>query len=457
MANVKVVKTIFWDYLTIWVIVGVVVGVLLGFLFKETGATNPTFVDMVKTPGDLWISALKCTLVPLIFSSMISSVVQLRAIVNGHKIGRVTFVYYLSTTVVAAVLAVIVSLIFIVPAVKQINDAELVKLPESVVSGGTSKVSAYDSFSESCGHDSEVWCKIRKTLGNIVPSNIVDAMANSQLLGVMSFSVVVGLYIDVKEGSKSPIVELCNEILEVMIKMIYALIAFTPFAVWSRLCWIVINYDMSKLAEYIGWLLTAGFVSQFLQAFVVYPTIYAVCTRRNPLTFLNNILPAMTTAFATASSAATFPWTLQCAVERNGVPKKIATFVLPLGVTINMDGTCMTLIVSVFWLAYAQGLTIDFGKIILMVITAAISSIGTAPIPSASLMYTGMIAEVADVPLGNLFAIIVAVDWLRDRVRTTVNIMGDSFGAGILAHNFPVNDGDEDEVEAAAKGNVEAE
>merc|ERR1712099_137400 len=99
----------------------------------------------------------------------------------------------------------------------------------------------------------------------------------------------------------------------------------------------------------------------------------------------------------------TLPWTRQCAIESNRVPRTIADFALPLGVTINMDGTCMTLIVSVFWLAYAQGLTLDFGKVILMVITAAISSIGTAPIPSSSLMYTGLIAEVADVPLGNLF------------------------------------------------------
>merc|ERR1719251_260822 len=98
----------------------------------------------------------------------------------------------------------------------------------------------------------------------------------------------------------------------------------------------------------------------------------------------------------------------------------------------------MTLIVSVFWLAYAQGRTLDFAKVILMILTAAISSIGTAPIPSASLMYTSLIAEVADVPLGNLFGIIVAVDWLRDRVRTTVNVMGDSFGVGVIAHNCPI-------------------
>jgi Na+/H+-dicarboxylate symporter len=168
--------------------------------------------------------------------------------------------------------------------------------------------------------------------------------------------------------------------------------------------------------------------------------MYFIFTRRNPFQYMRNVLPAMTTAFATSSSAATLPWTLRCAVENNKISKTVADFVLPMGVTINMDGTCMTLIVSVFWLAYAQGLTIDAPKIVLMVLTAALSSIGTAPIPSASLMYTGTIAEIAGVPLGSLFGVIVAVDWLRDRVRTVVNILGDSYGVGILDHHFKVDD-----------------
>merc|ERR1712232_154307 len=141
----------------------------------------------------------------------------------------------------------------------------------------------------------------------------------------------------------------------------------------------------------------------------------------------------------------TLPWTRQCAIESNRVPRTIADFALPLGVTINMDGTCMTLIVSVIWLASAQGVVLDFSRVVLMVLSATVLSIGTSPIPSAALMYTGTIAEIVGVPLGALFGVIVAVDWLRDRVHTCVNVMGDSFGVGILAHLYKVDDVASDE------------
>ena len=133
---------------------------------------------------------------------------------------------------------------------------------------------------------------------------------------------------------------------------------------------------------------------------------------------------------------------------KNKIHPGTANFVLPLGVTINMDGTSMTLIVSVFWLAHAQGQTLDFAKVLLMILTATVSSVGTAPIPSASIIYTGTIAEVAGVPLGNLFGVIVAVDWLRDRVRTCVNVMGDSVAVGIIDHLYTIENKEMPEIDS---------
>lgn len=454
-AGMEKARAVFWKYLTVWVVMGAVSGCVLGIIFQSAGATDGVFVNVVKTPGDLFTNGLKCMLVPFIFSSMICSVFKLRTVVNGSRLGSAAFAYYLTTTAAAAVLAVLVSCAIIVPGVKE--PFGTAALPAAVAEGAASKAEAYRGFQEACGHDSEVWCKVRGTLGYLVPNNIVGAMASSQLLGVMSFGVAVGLAIKPGEDGRSGIVDLASEVQDVMIRLMCALIAFTPFAVCSLLCYVTMTYDLSKLGEYIGWLLAAGFVSQFLQAFVVYPLLYILLTRKNPLTYIKNIVPALTTAFATASSAATFPWTLQCATESNGIPSTVANFVLPLGVTINMDGTCMTLIVSVFWLACSQGLALDFGKVLLMVITATVSSIGTAPIPSASLMYTGTIAEAAGVPLGQLFGVIVAVDWLRDRVRTCVNVMGDSIGVGILAHRFKEAPREEEPPEAPATAAAAAE
>jgi Na+/H+-dicarboxylate symporter len=438
------VSRIYWKYLTLFVVAGAVLGVILGLVFKEGNATDATFVDIVKTPGDLFTRGLKCILVPYIFCAMITSVFDLRSIVDGSRIGWATCAYYVSTTLAAALLACLVSLLIILPNVETYDD---LVLPKDVNAGATSKIDAYAHFKQNCGQESEVWCKIRGTLGNMVPSSIVGAMAESQLLGVMTFAVAVGLLIPRRQDGTSRIVELAEEVQAVMTELMFVVIAVTPIAVCSLLCWIVLKHDVSHLAVYIGWLLAASIVSQAIQALVVYPLLYVFLTRRNPIVYAWNIVPALTAAFATSSSAATLPWTRQCAIENNQVSKTIADFALPLGVTINMDGTCMTLIVSVFWLASAQGVVLDFSRVALMVISATVLSIGTSPIPSASLMYTGTIAEIAGVPLGSLFGVIVAVDWLRDRVRTCVNVMGDSFGVGILAHLYKIDDKD---IEATA-------
>merc|ERR1712110_790118 len=171
----------------------------------------------------------------------------------------------------------------------------------------------------------------------------------------MTFAVAVGLLVVPGEDGTSRIIELAEEVQAVMTKLMFAVIAITPIAVCSLLCWIVLKHELSKIVVYIGWLLAASIVSQGIQALLVYPLLYVFITRRNPFVYAWNIVPALTAAFATASSAATLPWTRQCAIESNRIPRTIADFALPLGVTINMDGTCMTLIVSVFWLASAQG------------------------------------------------------------------------------------------------------
>jgi len=413
----------------------------------ESGATDETFKNIIKTPGDLYTRGLNCILVPFIFCSMITSVFNLRTLVNGNKIGKATVAFYVFTTLCAAILAASVSAMLIVPNVDTFDDSAV---PDSAVSQGDAKISAYSDFQDDCGYDSEVWCKIRGTLENIVPNNIVSAMADSQLLGVMTFGVMVGLLIPDRGPSDdtSLIVTLANEVQVVMIKLMFVVIAFTPFAVMSLLSAIMLEYDLSELSEYLGWLFAAGFASQCLQAFGVYPVLYFLFTRKNPCRYLGNIFPAIATAFSTASSAATFPLTFECAVEKNKIHPGTANFVLPLGVTINMDGTSMTLIVSVFWLAYAQGQTLDFAKVLLMILTATVSSVGTAPIPSASIIYTGTIAEVAGVPLGNLFGVIVAVDWLRDRVRTCVNVMGDSVAVGIIDHLYTIENKETPEIDS---------
>jgi Na+/H+-dicarboxylate symporter len=268
------VGRIYWRFLTIFVVIGAALGVILGLILKSLNATDATFVDIIKTPGDLFTRALKSLLVPYILCSMITSVFQLRSVANGSKIGWAACGYYVSTTLVAAVLACFVSFLVIVPRVTVFDDHSTA-LPEAVNAGAAKKLGAFASYQESCSHMNEVWCKLRGTLDNMVPSSIVGAMAESQLLGVLTFSAAVGLLIARKQDGTPPrIIEFAEEVQAVITKLMFVVIAITPVAVCSLLCWIILKQDLSKLAIYIGWLLCASILSQAIHALVLYPTIY---------------------------------------------------------------------------------------------------------------------------------------------------------------------------------------
>ena len=162
MVGMDTIKQYFWKYLAVWVCFGVVIGCLLGWMFKESGATDETFKNIIKTPGDLYTRGLNCILVPFIFCSMITSVFNLRTLVNGNKIGKATVAFYVFTTLCAAILAASVSAMLIVPNVDTFDDSAV---PDSAVSQGDAKISAYSDFQDDCGYDSEVWCKIWGNVG----------------------------------------------------------------------------------------------------------------------------------------------------------------------------------------------------------------------------------------------------------------------------------------------------
>jgi len=178
--------------------------------------------------------------------------------------------------------------------------------------------------------------------------------------------------------------------------------------------------------------LIAGLI---IHVFITLPILFFTFVRRNPFSYMKNLLPVILTAFATSSSAATLPTTTKCAVEVNGVDKRVANFVLPLGATINMDGTAVKYPVMVIWLAYAQGLTFTPSQQVLLAILSVLTSVGSAPIPTAGLALWIMVLNAVGVPVNGLLGLLFGMEWLVDRLETMVNVTSDSICAGIM-HNI---------------------
>lgn len=237
-----------------------------------------------------------------------------------------------------------------------------------------------------------------------------------------------------------------QEINDVFLIFINWIIMCTPFAVWSLIASAMGKQDNAANAfRNVGYLVAAIITGQIVHAFVLWIVIFYLWTKWNPFTYLKNIIPAQTMAFACSSSAATIPVTLQCVHNTGRVPEAITRFVVPLGATINMDGTALGYPVTCIWLAILNGITPTPASYVILVIISTIGSIGTAPIPSAGLVLIitayNSVFNTTGVPDG--FGYVIAIDWLMDRLETALNVTGDSIVAGIVAKTTDLEDVDE--------------
>lgn len=235
-----------------------------------------------------------------------------------------------------------------------------------------------------------------------------------------------------------------------MFKMIDFLIFWTPVGVMSLIAPRVASLNAEIVGKNLGILAIAITVALAIQAFLVYPTIYAIAVRSNPFRYYRGILPALLTAVGTSSSAATLPVSIKC-VQDMGVHKTVANFVMSLGATVNMDGTAIYFPIAVVWMGCTAGVNLGLGDLITICLVATLSSIGAAPIPSASLVLLVLILDTVHIPQTSAFALIYAMDWLFDRMRTTVNVTSDTIAAGIVQARAPAALLEEDPEVASSK------
>lgn len=398
------------------ILLGMVLGVVAGIIAAQISGGNKFIIDWIKPFGTIFINALKLIAVPLIVASLIKGVSDLKDISKLSKMGGRTIGIYLLTTVFAVSTGLL--------AVNLIKPGKLIKsetreiLMSNYASDASGKIEMAINQKESAP---------LQPLIDLVPSNIFDALTdNGSMLKVIFFVIffAIGLILIEPEKAK-PVKDFFDALNEVILKLIDLIMIAAPIGVFALLAALVAESPSPDIFKaLIGYAITV-LIGLGILIFGLYPILIKTFTGKNPAFFFKAIAPAQLLAFSTSSSAATLPVTMERVEEHLGVDKEVTSFVLPIGATINMDGTSLYQAVAAVFIAQAFGLELSIGAQLGIVATATLASIGTAAVPSAGMVMLVIILGQAGIPEAGL-ALIFAVDRPLDMCRTVANITGDA-------------------------------
>jgi len=399
---VKIVKIkLHWQ-----ILIALVLAVLFGYYV-------PQGVQYVSWVGYIFLRALKMIIIPLVFSSIISGVSSIGGGKNIGRLGIKTLFYYLSTSTLAIVTGLTV--------------VNLVK-PGVGVDLGLSK--SVEGLEEHAG-------SVRDIFYRLIPDNVIDAMARGEILPVIFFAILFGYFItQVGKKYKESLSTFFDAMFEVMMKLTLFIIRFTPLGIFGIVSAEVArnSEDLASVAGSLAIYSLCVVAALLFHAFVTLPVIVRVVGKARPFRHLKNMATPLLTAFSTSSSSATLPLTMDALEHNSGVSNKVTSFTLPLGATINMDGTALYECVAAMFIAQAYGVDLTFGQQILVVITALLASIGAAGIPMAGLVMITVVLSAVGLPLEGI-GLILAVDRILDMLRTSVNVWSDSCGAVTIARS----------------------
>ncbi|MBU8933705.1 MAG: dicarboxylate/amino acid:cation symporter [candidate division Zixibacteria bacterium] len=391
------------------ILVGMIAGAVLGLM---GGLWLGDFMLSIKFLGTMFLNALKMVVVPLVVASIIIGVTSLGDI---RKLGRTagkTMAYYLATTGFSVLVGIIlVNLIRPGDDVPPIGAA----VPEFVAMKGTGT--------------------IVDVIVGLVPDNIFGAAATGQILPLIVFSLLFGGVLTVIGDKGKPVIAFFEGINAAIMKIVLLIIYFAPIGILALIGGIVAENreSVDKLITALGLYSLTVIIGLLIHATITLPTILRLFGRRNPFGYFLNMGQALATAFTTASSSATLPVTIESVEQKNKVDERAASFVLPLGATINMDGTALYEAVAALFIAQIYGIDLSIGAQIIIFFTATLASVGAAAIPEAGLVMMSLVLTAVGLPLEGI-GIILAIDWFLDRCRTTVNVWGDSVGAAVIAN-----------------------
>ena len=374
-------------------ILGIIFGVLINLIDISQSSTHSIIINGLDLVSHLFLSALKLIIIPLIFFSIVCGIVSLSEDVSISRLGIKTISLYLITTVIAISLG----LLF----------ASLISYEPVLVTDLNSEINVKDIQSEN----------------NFFPNNIFKSMVDGNIIHLLIFSILIGISASrIKEKIKT-FIKYVHEFNEVINELVKIIISFTPLAVFCILSKTFATQGLDTLMPLMGYFMTVV-AALILHFFITFSLLLKIFTRLDPIIFYRNIKDVLVFTFSTSSSSASIPFTLKTANEKCGVDKSISTFSIPLGATINMDGTAIMQGCATFFLASLYGIDLGINEILIIVITATIASIGTAGIPSAGIIMLTVIFTQIGIPLEGI-TLLLGVDRLLDMMRTSVNVSGD--------------------------------
>lgn len=402
--------------LTKKILIGMTLGLALGVLFQVTDLVSNALIDSyvlngaIDAGGKIFVTLLKMMVVPLVFVSLVCGARSLGATGSVGRLGGKTIGLYLLTTALAVSFALMLALI-VDPGLSASDD--------------NSAALTFDAY------QAKEAPSVKDTLINIFPANPIQAMAEGSMLQVIVFALLLGLALSRAGAAGDRIADFFADLNQVMMKLITMVIQLTPYGVFCL---------MVKLGATVGWVEIGKVLAYFLtvasalilHGLIVYPSLLKVLTGINPLMFLRKMREPMLVAFSTSSSGATLPVTLRTVEHRIGVNNNVAAFAVPLGATINMDGTAIMQGVATVFIAQFFGYQLGVDALLMVVLTATLASIGTAAVPGVGLITLTLVLDQVGLPVEGI-GLIIGVDRLLDMLRTVVNVTGDGTVATIVA------------------------
>ncbi|EMY81416.1 glutamate/aspartate:proton symporter GltP [Psychroflexus gondwanensis ACAM 44] len=404
------------------ILIGMGLGIAFAYILSFFSWGSDFITDWIKPFGSMFINALKLIAVPLILASLIKGVSDLKDISSLSQMGLRTILTYLATTVIAVSIGLAIVNIF--EPGKSIESETREELVQSY--GGDAELTRQNAQKQKDSGPLQA-------LEDLVPDNIFGAASsNANMLQVIFFAIFFGIgIILIPEKKSKPIKEFFDSLNEVILKMIDLIMLAAPYGVFALLAALVVeapSADLFIALAYYGLCVVGG----LLLMIGVYALIVGIFTKKSPRFFLNGISPAQLLAFSTSSSAATLPVTMERVEEHLGVHPQVSSFVLPIGATINMDGTSLYQAVAAVFIAQAFGMELSFAAQLGIIATATLASIGSAAVPGAGMVMLVIVLGQAGIPEAGL-ALIFAVDRPLDMLRTSVNVTGDAAVSMLVA------------------------
>ena len=381
--------------------IGLLLGIIAGIILQAKPEIANTYI---KPFGTLYLNAIKMVIVPMVLSSIIVGACGLGDVKKFGRIGLKTICVYMITTLIAAAIGVILANIFNVGAGLNLGGGEAVEISEAP--------------------------SMIDTLINIIPSNPIKAMVDSNMLQIIAFALFVGAGIVLVGDKAKPVATFFDGFADVMYKITGVVMKFTPYAVFALICPTIASNGMDVLLPLLSFVLVV-WLGLLLQVVIVYVPGVKFLVKMGPVKFVKTIWEAIVISFTTCSSSATLPVTMECG-RKLGISLPVRSFTLPLGATMNMDGGAIYQGITAVFVANLFGIHLSIGQQAIIVLTAVLASVGTAGVAGASIIMLGTVLSSVGLPLEGI-AIVAGVDKLIDMPRTSINIIGDLMCSAFVA------------------------